>query len=183
MNVVSPAPFIQHPVINRRRILFGATALVTMAVGTGCGFFSGEQKTVEPSDTPAEDPLLPIANAARADAAIATQVANSSPTRAVQLAIIAAERTAHATALDAEIARAAGKGANSPSPVSEAALTSASAAPSTAVAPAPTVEGLRTRLQHNQSAAADLARTVPAYRAGLLGSVAAACAAELAVLL
>ncbi|MGZ4588768.1 MAG: hypothetical protein ACXVX9_13305 [Mycobacteriaceae bacterium] len=179
MNVVSPAPFIQHPVINRRRILFGATALVMMAVGTGCGFFSGEQKTVEPSDTPAEDPMLPIADAARADAAMATQVANSSPTRAVQLAIIAADRTAHATALDAEIARAAGKGANSPSPVSA----TASAAPSTAVAPAPTVEGLRTRLQHNQSAAADLARTVPAYRAGLLGSVAAACAAELAVLL
>ncbi|MGZ4523541.1 MAG: hypothetical protein ACXVXO_09010 [Mycobacteriaceae bacterium] len=179
MNVVSPAPFIQHPVINRRRILFGATALVMMAVGTGCGFFSGEQKTVEPSDTPAEDPLLPIADAARTDAAMATQVASSSPAQAVQLAIIAADRTAHATALDAEIARAAGKGANSPSPVSA----SASAAPSTAVAPAPTVEGLRTRLQHNQSAAADLARTVPAYRAGLLGSVAAACAAELAVLL
>lgn len=47
----------------------------------------------------------------------------------------------------------------------------------------PTAAALRSSLQSSQTIAADLARTVPPYRAGLLGSVAAACAAEQAVLL
>lgn len=47
----------------------------------------------------------------------------------------------------------------------------------------PTVEALRERLNRSQREAADLARTLSGYRAGLLASISASCAVQTAVML
>jgi hypothetical protein len=128
----------------------------------GCGASSDEDG--EP------DPLIAQAQRARTDAALAGALVAVAPERADALATIGAERTTHAEALDAEVARLAG-----------ATPTSPTTAP--LPAEAPTVELLRERLNRSQRDAADLARTLRGYRAGLLASVSAACATETAVLL
>lgn len=180
MHLVSSVPYLQRPVIERRRVLLGAAALVTTLTASACGVFGAGDPPDEPSDTPAIDPLRPIATAARTDAALAAAAAADNPTLAAPLGVAAAERSAHAVALEAEIARAAGTTpqppATSSSPVPSSPVTS-STAPPVAVAE------LRAALTASAAAAGALARTAPAYRAGLLGSVAAACSAQLAVLL
>ena len=133
---------------------------------TGCGAPSDED------DEP--DPLIAQAQRARTDAALAGALVAVTPERADALATIGAERTTHADALDAEVARLVGATSTSP------------ASSSTTVplpAEAPTVELLRERLTRSQRDAANLARTLRGYRAGLLASVSAACATETAVLL
>ncbi|MDG3010949.1 hypothetical protein G4X40_12390 [Rhodococcus sp. D2-41] len=117
------------------------------------------------------DPLIALSRSARQDAATATAMVAKFPDRATALTQIGTERTAHADAFDTEIARAAG-------------ATTASAT-ATAVAPEPTttLDQLRSTLRQSQREAAGVARTLSGYRAGLTGSVGAACAAEVAVLL
>ncbi len=173
--------------VSRRHLLLGSAALVVAAGSAGCGVLGDDRSDAQRSPIPSPDPLLGVARAARADAAAATQLAAVTPPQAVPLRTIAAERTAHAQTLDAEIARAAGTtvgGAGAPSEsvaTTPAPVTPVTVTPGT-VAPG-TVAALRDSLQRNQGAAAELARSAPPYRAGLLGSVAAACAAGLAVLL
>ncbi|QBJ98863.1 hypothetical protein ERC79_21025 [Rhodococcus sp. ABRD24] len=122
------------------------------------------------SDSPAAiDALSTQAELARRDAVNATTAIAANPGLAGALGIVAAERTAHADALDAEIARAA------------ASTTSATTTPP--VAAPPTLAQLRADLASVQRDAAQLARTQSGYRAGLLGSISAACAAQQAVLL
>ena len=177
MACVSATPSSLPTVLSRRRVLLGGVAVVI----SGCGVF-GEAQTDRPTpEVATPDPLLAVSAAARSDAAVATQLAATNPPQAVVLQNIAAERTAHAQALDAEITRAAGTraaGTSAPSP------TPAPAVPAPVVAPnaAPTVAVLRAGLQEHQRAAAGLAYTVAPYRAGLLGSIAAACATQLVVL-
>lgn len=132
---------------------------------TGCG--ASDDDTAEP------DPLLLPAARAHTDAATATMLIALAPDRADALATIADERTSHAAVLDAEIARVS------------AATTSTTAPPTTTAAPIddPTVEQLRERLTRSQREAADLARVTSGYRAGILASISAACAAQMAVLL
>lgn len=163
-------------------MLIGATALVVAVLGTGCGVLGVGQPPTEPAVAPPVDPLLAISAAARADAAMATQAATAAPTQAGGLATIAAERTAHADALDAEIVRAAGKLIGGPSLTPTTSLASSPTTPA-AAPPVATLDRVRAALQHSQTTATELAATVADYRAGLLGSVAASCAAELAVLL
>lgn len=160
-----------HPV-SRRSVLLATGALLLSAGAGGCGVFDGPGTPPAPAQP---DPLLPLAAAARTEADLARDVAVAVPQQAAALAAITSDRAAHAQALDAEISRAASQ-FSPPAPSS----------PSASVPPGPTppsVEQLRTSLQRSRDAAAQLARSVPAYRAGLLGSIAAACATELAVLL
>lgn len=165
-------------VLSRRHVLLGGAALLV----SGCSVFGDRQANQSAPEVPGPDPLLPLSAAATADAALATQLAAISPAQAVALQQIAAERSAHAQALEAEITRAAGSSGAPPTPLP--ASFSLTPGPIRAPSiPAPAIPALQLGLRDNQRIAAELARTVVPYRAGLLGSVAAACAAQLAVLL
>lgn len=136
-----------------------------MAAVTGCGITDDSE--------PEPDPLLAQAARARTDASTATALIAASPDLAAPLTTISSERTAHADALDAEVARAAG-------------ATTSDTPSSTTTAPAaeaPTVELLRERLTQSQRSAADVGRTLQGFRAGMLASISAACAVQTAVLL
>ncbi|WP_420094760.1 hypothetical protein [Nocardia asteroides] len=173
-----------RPVVDRRTALragAGACAgLLLLGAAAGC------------ASDPVHDPdqLAGQEERARVDAAAATAMAATEPARARALATVAAERTAHADALRAEIARVVGHYGDGTTPVhrTRAALpaeptvdpitgaTGGSAAP-------PTPQQLRDRLTRSRRSAADLARTQTGYRAGLLASISAACAAHAEVLL
>jgi hypothetical protein len=138
---------------------------VSVAAVTGCGITDDSE--------PEPDPLLAQAARARTDASTATALIAVSPDLAAPLTTISSERTAHADALDAEVARAAG-------------ATTSAAPSSTTTAPAvdaPTVGLLRERLTQSQRSAADVGRTLQGFRAGMLASISAACAVQTAVLL
>src|SRR5699024_6769865 len=133
--------------------------------------------TVGTSDD-APDPLIALARDAERDAAEATRLASGTTDDAPSLHVIADERRAHAEALRTEIDRVA---ADTTDPESAQTPTGV---PSEASAPAaPTVDELRGALATSQRAAADTARGLTGYRAGLAGSISAACAAEQKVLL
>ncbi|WP_280457995.1 MULTISPECIES: hypothetical protein [Nocardia] len=133
----------------------------------------------------AEDPitepdvLVAPEFSARTDAAAATAAIAVDPARSAALTTIAAERTAHADALRAEIDRAIGVYGDGTTPAVQ------TPAPTTTPAPAtpPSIDALRTQLGSSQRAAADLAVTQSGYRAGLLASISAACAVQVGVLL
>ncbi len=135
----------------------------------GCGLSDDDTET-EP------DPLLAQAASARQEAATARALTALDPGLAGALGVIADERTAHADALDSEVARMAG--------ITTDPTTSG---PSTTTAPPggapPTVEQLRESLVRSQRTSADLARTLTGYRAGLLASISAACSVQTEVLL
>lgn len=95
------------------------------------------------------------------------------------LTLIAAERTAHADALRAEVARLVGTYPDGSTPSSEATTTPTSVP----AAPPASVDAVRAQLVTAQNSAAALARTLSDYRAGLLGSISAACAVHAGVLL
>lgn len=162
-----------HTTLTRRGLL--ASAVLGLVAGAaGCT----ADAPPPPPVVPPPDELLGYAEAARRDAATATALAAVLPDRAPLLRSVGADRTAHADAFDAEVARAAGSVDGMP----------VTAAPtSTTVGGAPEVSALQVSalqgaLRQAQDAAALAATTSPRHRAGLLGSVAAACAAQLAVL-
>lgn len=147
--------------------LGGVGALAVAGCGAGTDDGAGEV-----------DPLIAQAERARVDAATAGLLVALLPDRAGALNAVGAERTTHAQVLDAEVARLAG--------ADPASTTTASTTTTTTVAPAadpPTLDLLRERLNGSQRAAADLARTLQGYRAGLLASISAACAVHTGVLL
>ncbi|RJO75286.1 hypothetical protein D5S18_15115 [Nocardia panacis] len=171
---------------NRRSVLrlAGGAAAGALALGAvaGCG---AEDVVHEP------DPLAAQEIAARADAQAATAAIAVAPQRHAALSAIAAERTQHAEALRAEINRVIGVYGDGTTPVHrtrtvEPAVEGA-AAPDTSQQTAPTqpqtVDAVRLRLTGSRRAAADLALTQSGYRAALLASISAACAAQTAVLL
>ncbi len=147
--------------------LGGVGALAVAGCGAGTDDGAGEV-----------DPLIAQAERARVDAATAGLLVALLPDRAGALNAVGAERTTHAQVLDAEVARLAG--------ADPASTTTASTTTTTTVAPAadpPTLDLLRERLNGSQRAAADLARTLQGYRAGMLASISAACAVHKGVLL
>ncbi|MFC7451025.1 hypothetical protein [Rhodococcus daqingensis] len=166
---VTPSPISRRSAF---RIAGAATVgLTALTLSAGCTTDAADRDSAEP------DPLISAAESARRDAATATAAAALAPERAGALSVIASERGAHADALSAEVARAAGidpTAMPSPSP------TGGQAEPAP---PPPTVDELRTQLAGSQREAAGLARRLSGYRAGLLGSVSAAVAAQQAVLL
>lgn len=163
-----PMP-LDRPAVSRRTVLRWSSAAVCglgITTITACG--ASDEDAAEP------DPLAGQATRARTDAAIATALLARSPELSAALTTIAAERTAHADALETEIARM------------EGATTSFTPPSTTATTPTgelPNVGELRERLNRSQREAADLARTLSGYRAGLLASISASCAVQTAVML
>ena len=154
-------------VLSRRRVLTGGGGLLalglTVSPTAACG--SGRPK--------GPDPLQSVLAAARNDSELAAAAARTAPTQlAPALLVISAERARHAVALIEELSRAAGEptptpGAAAPAPPSP---TSTGPAP-----PPPSVNDVVDALRLAGESAATLAPTQSGYRAGLLGSIAAAC--------
>ncbi|MDI2028428.1 hypothetical protein QFW96_07390 [Saccharopolyspora sp. TS4A08] len=120
------------------------------------------------SDEP--DQLLPLAAAAKADAALADAIARTHSGLAETARELAAARTAHATALQREIDRLAPRDPEDPPSVPDPAPKKA---PSSASAAA---DALRTAAREGQQQAANLVPGLPGYRAGLVASISAGCA-------
>ncbi len=161
-----------HPTtVSRRRVLSGVAALVilgaTAATSAACG------KTPSP---PADlDDLTNALGRARADRELATEAADADKSAANALTEVAAERSAHAQAVAEEIVRMTGKAAPT--------TTTASSVPSAAPHPAATVGDVIAALRASAESAAQAAAALSGYRAGLLGSIAAACTASYSVAL
>ena len=141
--------------LSRRGVVL---VMATAALAAGC---------TSPPSAPTPDPLQPMLNAAAADATTAGAAAKAFADNAATLSVIASVRKQQATALRTEVDRAA-------------AVTSPPAVSSSA-APAPTDEAsvtatLLADLTTEQQDAAKLMASLPRYRAGLVGSVAAGCA-------
>lgn len=122
--------------------------------------------TAEPKPPPPPDPLAALAEQARKDAAAAAALAQSSPDLAAVADEVAKARTAHATALQAEVDR------------ERPPKTTASAPPPSSGAPAApaTKQKMVDALKAAEKQAGELVVSVSRYRAGLLGSIAAGCA-------
>ena len=161
------------PVLSRRRLLAdGGRGLAALAVlGTAavaCG----------PSQPPGPDPLEAELQAARQDSELATEAAKAAaPPMAAALREVAALRARHADALVEELARAAGE----PIPTETTAASTTTPAPSDTPAPPPTVGDVVGALRKSADSAAKLVPTLSGYRAGLMGSIAAACTAAFTV--
>ena len=170
-----------RPTLDRRRVLQLMLALPAAAtVVAGC---SGA--TTDRDDRP--DPLVALADAARADAALAAAVIAADPTVAARIDPLRAARTEHAAALDAEIVRVGGVPSTATPSMAPAVGTAGPAAPADATgtaAPAPvaTVARVREAVAASQRGAAELVPDLPAERVGLVASVAACCATYAAVL-
>ncbi|WP_245649460.1 hypothetical protein [Nocardia shimofusensis] len=140
----------------------GALGALTVAAVAACA--------EEPVHDP--DPLATHELQARADAAAASAAIALAPHLQSLLSTIAAQRTEHAEALAAEIARLVGVYGDGTTPVHK---TRPPSAPPAAIA-APGIEQLRDQLSRSRRATAELAVTLSGYRAGLLASISAACA-------
>ncbi|WP_433733050.1 hypothetical protein ACQP0C_12320 [Nocardia sp. CA-129566] len=176
---------VRPNIVDRRTALrlAGGGAVGVLAVGALAG--CTDKKVYEP------DPLAAQEVLARADAAAATAAIAVTPQRHAALTAIASERTEHADALRAEINRVIGvygdgttpaHRTRQPAPSGSAASPAASGTETTSTQP-PSIDELRTRLTNSQQSAGDLARSQSGYRAGLLASISAACAAQAGVLL
>lgn len=151
--------------MTRRRLL--TAALLTPALAA-CA-------PPRPTQAQAPDPLVALAAAARADAALAAAVITAAPRLAARVTPVRDARTEHAVALEAEVARQAG------------ATGSATASASPVAAPpsvpgAASVERLRKAVGAAGSAAGEVARTADVRRVGLVASVAACCTTYAAAL-
>jgi hypothetical protein len=155
------------PALSRRRVLIdgGRGVLALALVGTAATACASNGSS-EP------DPLEAELAAARADSELAAAAAKAAPPEiAPALLEVSAIRARHATALVEELSRAAGK----PTPTSGAETTAPSAAAPAVAAPPPKPQDVVKALRRADENAAKLAPTLSGYRAGLLGSIAAAC--------
>jgi hypothetical protein len=120
---------------------------------------------------------------ARHDSELASAAAAAESAQlAAALKEVAFERSRHAQALATEIDRVAGKSTTTSSETTGS--TPTSPAPTTAAAaPPPSLSDVVDSLHSSADSAGRLAATLSGYRAGLLGSIAAACTAAYAVAL
>ncbi|MEN4479449.1 hypothetical protein [Mycolicibacterium cosmeticum] len=164
------------PTISRRRLL--VTALPAGVVLTALG----SAAACAPAPPPPElADLVAQFERAHADSRLAGLAATTARPRVVPaLTAVASVRAAHARALSDEITRITG--GQTPT-TSSTAATTASEPTSAAPAPAPTVADVTAALHTSADSAAHLAATLSGYRAGLLGSIAAACTASYQVAL
>jgi len=162
---------VVRPVLSRRRALAGAAALAVLGMAVpGCS---------SPPAPPPVDELESQLTLARHDnelAAAAAAVA-AEPVSAA-LTQVAAERAQHAQALTTEIARLAVNPTSSSSETASPAPTSSPPA-----TPPPSLSDVVNSLRASAASADQLATTSSGYRAGLLGSIAAACTAAYTVAL
>ena len=158
------------PIVSRRRVLVGGAALAVLAVAV-----SACSSSPAP---PAVDELEAQLTLARGDSELATAAAVGTP-QAVNAALteVAAERAKHAQALTTEIARLA----VNPTATSRETTTPSTTTPA-AAAPPPLADVIQS-LRASADSARQLAGTSSGYRAGLLGSIAAACTASYTVAL
>ncbi|UQX13217.1 hypothetical protein M5I08_18980 [Candidatus Mycobacterium methanotrophicum] len=148
----------------------GAALAVFAMAGSACS---------SPPAPPAVDELESQLMLARRDSelAAAAAAAAANPVNAA-LTEVAAERTQHARALATEIARLA------VNPTSTSGQTTSPTPPtSAAAAPPPTLSDVINSLRGSAASASHVAMTSSGYRAGLLGSIAAACTASYSVAL
>jgi hypothetical protein len=159
-----------NPTVSRRRVLVGAAALALLSAPVvACG---------SSPPPPEVDELVAQLERARADSQLATDAAAAARGEIAEaLSAVASERSAHAQALSEELVRVQGTNAPATSP-SEPTSTTAEAAK----AP-PTVKDVIGALKVSAQSATGLAATSSGYRAGLLGSIAAACTAAYTVAL
>ncbi|WP_199178107.1 hypothetical protein [Mycobacterium hubeiense] len=153
------------PILSRRRVLFGAAALALLgATASACG-----------STPPPElDDLTAQRDRALADSQLAKDAAaGARPQQAKALTVVADERSEHARALSEELIRMVGDDAPTTTTTS---TTAAAAKP-------PTSDDVVDALKQSAESAAKLAAQLSGYRAGLLGSIAAACTAAHTVML
>lgn len=157
------------PTVSRRRVLFGAAGLALLGAGvTACG---------SPPPPPEFDDLVAQLDRAHADSQLAEDAAAAArPDDVKALTAVASERAAHAEALADEIARITGE----PTQTGTSEQTSPTTSQSV---PAPTSDDVVAALRGSAESAAKLAAQVSGYRAGLLGSIAAACTAAYTVAL
>lgn len=168
---LTPEPSVRT--VDRRAVLRLAGGGVFAVAAAGTLTACAKDDNPEPPD-----PLLAQELSARTDAAVASAAIAVNPTQAGALQTIATQRGAHADALRTEIDRAIGVYGDGTTPSRRVAPVT----PTVAVPP-PSVNQLRTNLTQAQRAAADLSVTLTGYRAGLLGSISAACATHAGVLL
>jgi hypothetical protein len=158
-----PSP---QPTVSRRRVLLSAAALALLGTSAAaCG---------SSPPPPEVDELAAQLDRARADSQLATDAAASArPAVAQALRAVASERSAHAQALSDELVRMVGQDAPTATPTSTTAE----------LAKAPTTQDVIGALRTSAEAAAELAAKFSGYRAGLVGSIAAACTAAYTVAL
>ncbi|MGQ0841807.1 hypothetical protein [Actinokineospora sp.] len=147
--------------MTRRAVLAAAVAAPLLA---GC--------TSEPDGPPPPDPLAELAVRARADTAAAEAVAAGVAELAAPAAEVARVRAEHAAVLQAEVDRER--------PPKSTAASSPATSPAPPIAtpadPATARTWLIEALLAAEQGAAAVVPAVPRYRAGMVGSVAAACA-------
>ena len=149
-----------RPTLDRRRVLQLMLALPAAAtVVAGC---SGA--TTDRDDRP--DPLVALADAARADAALAAAVIAADPTVAARIDPLRAARTEHAAALEAEIVRVGGVPNTATPSTAPAVGTARPSAPvdatgTAAPAPVATVARVREAVAASQRGAAELVPDLP----------------------
>ncbi len=148
--------------LTRRRLLVGLL-LIPPAV-SGCA--------LDPSTRQPPDPLIALAAAARADAALATAAITADPGLAARVQPLVDARTRHAAALDAEVARLR-PGRSSTAPA---------ATPAPAADAPVTLAQVRAAAATAAEAAAAVVLELPVDRVGLVASVSACCAGYAAVL-
>jgi hypothetical protein len=169
-DVAVPSPL---PPVSRRRILVGAAAVALLGTAaTACG---------KPAPRPDVDALVAQLQRAHSDNQLAAAAATGGPPQiAAKLTTVAAERAAHAQALSDELTRMVG-----PSSTDWSSTASATSSPVTATSgqpvKPPTPKDVVAALKESAQGAAQLAAQESGYRAGLLGSIAAACTAAYTV--
>ncbi|MBU8832946.1 hypothetical protein [Mycolicibacterium goodii] len=164
--------------IDRRRFLLSAAALSLLGVtSTACG------STPPP---PELADLTALLDRARADSTLATEAAGALPPQdatARALTAVANERSAHAQALSDELTRMTGEAPPSPSATSAPSSASPSPGTSATTAPVPNADDVVAALEQSADQATAVAARLSGYRAGLVGSIAAACTAAYKVAL
>jgi hypothetical protein len=170
-DVAVPRALPVIPVFSRRQVLAGGAALAVLGMtGSACS---------SPPAPPAVDELESQLKLARHDSELAAAAAVAAVTSvSAALTEVASERSQHAQALATEIARLAVNPTSSSSPT-----TSPTPTTSAAAAPPPTLSDVINSLRGSAASASHLAMTSSGYRAGLLGSIAAACTASYSVAL
>jgi hypothetical protein len=167
-DVAVPSPL---PPVSRRQVLLGAAAAALFGpVVTACA---------APAPRPDVSGLVAQFERAHADGQLAAAAATGVPPQiAATLTTVAAERAAHAQALSDELTRMVGESAPGWSTTaSPTATTTSSGQPPKP----PTSNDVVAALKQSADGAARLAAQESGYRAGLLGSIAAACTAAYTV--
>lgn len=159
----STAAHLTRPELTRRSLLRLTLVAGTAAVAAPAlaGLLAGCSSTRQ-SDGP--DPLIALADRARADVALITAAVAARPALAAALTPLQEARTEHAAALEREIARV------------DPARASSAPAPAPAPAAGADLAAVQAAAQEAAVQAGGLVVAAPAARVGLVAAIAACCA-------